>query len=312
MSPRWHKPILWYIRRATGPHIDYLLLSYVLFDRGFMVPHIAAGDNLDLPIVGGVLRRGGAFFMRRRFQGDRVYSAVFAEYLYQVFRRGHAVEVFVEGGRTRTGRLLPARTGVLQMTIDAHQRGIPRPIAFVPVYLGYDKLIEAASYVDELRGADKKRESLGGVFRNLSLVRQSFGAVQLSFGKPILLGALLDEHIGERPVRALGAQILTGINACAIVNGMNLVALSTLSMPRQAIDEAALVAQIELYRDLILRDGQHHDYRVNGHARCANRSPRGATWHARPRESASGREPNRDGSTGRRKLARNGRRHHES
>ena len=242
-------------------HIDYLLLSYVLFHRGFMVPHVAAGDNLDLPVVGGVLRRGGAFFMRRRFSGDRLYSAVFAEYIYQVFRRGHAVEYFVEGGRTRTGRLLPARTGVLQMTIDAHRRGVPRPIVFVPVYVGYDKLVEAVSYVDELRGAAKQSESVSGLFRNLRMVRQSFGSAQLCFGKPISLGGMLDDGM-ERPARILGERIGRGINACAYLNPTNLVALTTLSMPRQAIDESALVEQIDLYRNLIARDDGHHDYRV--------------------------------------------------
>ena len=242
-------------------HIDYLLLSYVLFHRGFMVPHVAAGDNLDLPIVGGVLRGGGAFFMRRRFSGDRLYSAVFSEYIYQVFRRGHAVEYFVEGGRTRTGRLLPARTGVLQMTIDAYRRGVPRPIVFVPVYVGYDKLVEAASYVDELRGAAKQSESVSGLFRNLRMVRQSFGSAQLCFGKPISLDGLLDDG-SERPARVLGARIGRGINACAYLNATNLVALTTLSMPRQAIDESALIEQVDLYRNLIERDAPHHDYRV--------------------------------------------------
>ena len=242
-------------------HIDYLLLSYVLFHRGFMVPHVAAGDNLDLPVVGGVLRRGGAFFMRRRFSGDRLYSAVFSEYIYQVFRRGHAVEYFVEGGRTRTGRLLPARTGVLQMTIEAHRRGVPRSIVFVPVYVGYDKLVEAASYVDELRGAAKQNESVSGLFRNLRLVRQSFGSAQLCFGKPIMLDELLNEDV-ERPARAIGVEIARGINASAYLNATNLVALTTLSMPRQAIDESSLIEQIELYRNLINRDAPHHDYRV--------------------------------------------------
>ena len=244
-------------------HIDYLLLSYVLFQHGFMLPHIAAGDNLNMPVVGGMLRRGGAFFMRRRFRGDRIYTAVFAEYLYQVFRRGHSVEYFVEGGRTRSGRLLAAHTGMIQMTLDAHRRGVPRPIAFVPVYFGYEKLVEATSYVEEMRGADKQRETVGGVLRNWKLVRQSFGTAQVSFGEPIMLDAFLEGCEDASPARALGARVLAGINDCAAVNGINLIALATLSMPRQAIEEHALTAQIHLYRELLRRDADHHGYWVD-------------------------------------------------
>ncbi len=234
-------------------HIDYLLVSHVLHHEGLMLPHIAAGDNLDLPLVGRVLRGGGAFFMRRRFARDRVYTAVFGEYLYQVFRRGHSVEYFVEGGRSRTGRLLPPRLGLLQMTLDAQRRGLPRPLAFVPVYIGYEKVMEAASYVDELRGAGKKSETVGDVLRGLRLARQFHGTAQVRFAPPMGLDALLtDPHVGgEEHARMLGGRILAAINAGAVVNATHLVSLATLSTPRQAIEEAALVAQIDLYRRLI-------------------------------------------------------------
>ena len=163
-------------------HVDYLLLSYLLYNHSLMIPHIAAGDNLDMPVVGSILRRGGAFFMRRSFRDDRLYTAVLSEYLYQIVRRGSPSEYFIEGGRSRTGRLLPARTGLLNMTIASHTRGVPRPIVFVPVYIGYEKLVEASSYLDELRGEAKSRESIRDVLRGIRLIKQVFGRVHVSFG----------------------------------------------------------------------------------------------------------------------------------
>ena len=236
-------------------HIDYLLLSYVLFHRGLMIPHIAAGENMNMALAGPLLRRGGAFFMRRHFLDDRLYTAVFSEYFYTVLRRGHSVEYFIEGGRSRTGRLLRPRTGLIKMTLSCVRRGVPRPLALVPVYIGYEKLIEAGTYLNELRGAAKAPESARGVLRSLRLVRQSFGKVALNFGEPIELDAFTEAHGEGGAARLLGLETLVRINAAASVNPVNLVALCTLSMPRQAIDEPLLHEQIDCLRELLQAGG---------------------------------------------------------
>ena len=238
-------------------HIDYLLGSYVLYHHGFVVPHIAAGDNLNMPVVGALLRRAGAFFMRRSFQDDALYSAVFSEYFYQVLRRGSPVMYFIEGGRTRSGRLLPPRTGMLNMTIASHHRGLPKPVVFLPVYFGYEKLIEGGRYLDELRGAEKRKESLADVVGNLRLLKQRFGRVAVNFGQPVNLGDYWQqhEHLGPREAaRQLGSDLLCGVNAAAAVTPINLVALVTLSMPRVAIDEQQLIDQVDVFRNLLGRE----------------------------------------------------------
>lgn len=244
-------------------HIDYLLLSYTLYQHGFMLPHIAAGDNLNMILVGPLLRRGGAFFMRRSFRRDRLYASIFNEYLYEMLRHGRSVEYFIEGGRSRTGRLLQPRTGMVQMTLDSNDRGVPRPIAIMPVYVGYEKLVEADSYVNELRGAKKSSESLFDVFQNLRLVRQKFGRVSLNFGKPIELHQFLEASSWPHSSAiALSREVLKRINSAASINPINLIALAILSMPTLAIDEKHLIEQIDCLRDLINSDADHHEYQV--------------------------------------------------
>lgn len=252
-------------------HVDYLLLSYLLFQRGLMIPHIAAGENMNLPVVGNLLRRGGAFFMQRSFRGDALHAALFSEYLYQVYRHGHCVEFFPEGGRSRTGRLLPTRIGLLKMTIAHARRGLPRPLAFVPVYFGYEKLIEATAYLDELRGVEKQRESFIDIVRSLRLTRQNFGRVEVNFGKPLHLADWLDQHPelrteadGAAEATTLGREILMRINDVASINPVNLAALVILCTPRLAIAESTLARQIDCYLDLLRRDGGNHDYQLTG------------------------------------------------
>jgi len=247
-------------------HIDYLLLSYQLYHAGLSIPHIAAGDNLNMPIVGPLLRRGGAFFMRRRFRDDRIYSAVFTEYLYQVYRRGHSVEYFIEGGRSRSGRLLPAQTGILNMTLDHNERGLPKPLVFVPVYFAYERLIESGAYLNELRGEKKKGESLGGLFSSLKLLRQSFGEVTVNFGTPLPLSSFIKNHKDlprSQLAKQLGEVITERINNVAHVTPINLVSLITLATPRIAIEEAELRQQLESMREVLAAHPPGAEYTVS-------------------------------------------------
>ena len=126
-------------------HMDYLVLSYLLYERGIVPPHIAAGINLNLPVIGTLLRKGGAFFMRRSFRGNPLYSAVFTEYVAQLVSGGYSLEYFIEGGRSRTGRLLQPKGGMISMTVRAFLRQPKKPVLFQPVYIGYEKLLEGNS-----------------------------------------------------------------------------------------------------------------------------------------------------------------------
>ncbi len=168
-------------------HVDYLLLSYVIYYRGYAMPYIAAGINLNLPVIGRFLRMGGAFFIRRSFRGASLYPIVFTKYVDVMMGRGHPIEFFIEGGRSRTGRLLPPKTGMLSMTVRSFLRNPKRPVAYVPVYFGYERVFEARTYIGELSGRPKEKESILGLLRSLPALRERFGRVHVSFGEPVLL-----------------------------------------------------------------------------------------------------------------------------
>jgi glycerol-3-phosphate O-acyltransferase len=248
-------------------HMDYLLLSYVIYVNGYPVPHIAAGINLNLPLVGRLLRMGGAFFIRRKFRGNGLYTVVFMNYLAAIMERGHSIEYFIEGGRSRTGRLLQPKTGMLSMTVRSFLRDPGRPVVFLPVYFGYERVVEGATYVGELSGQPKEKESVLGLLRSLRRLRERFGRVHVNLGEPIALEDVLDRHDGEWRRRKfddearapwiavavddLAGRIMRNINAAAAVTPINLLAIILLAMPRQALPEADLARQIELYRALL-------------------------------------------------------------
>ncbi|SDR79939.1 glycerol-3-phosphate acyltransferase [Halopseudomonas litoralis] len=248
-------------------HIDYLLLSYLLFRNSLTPPHIAAGINLNMPVVGSILRRGGAFFMRRSFRGNQLYTAVFNEYLHTLFSRGFPVEYFIEGGRSRTGRLLDPKTGMLAITLRSYLRSSRRPIVFMPVYIGYERVLEGRTYLGELRGKEKKKESFFDMFRVLSALKLRFGEVAVNFGTPVALNDFLDEQqpewrsqLGEpefkpdwlpEATRQLARTLGGAINAAADANPVNLVALAMLSTRRMALDEATLARILDTFTGLL-------------------------------------------------------------
>jgi glycerol-3-phosphate O-acyltransferase len=263
-------------------HMDYLLLSYLLYSHGVVAPHIFAGINLNLPVVGSVLRKGGAFFARRSFKGNALYSAVFREYMAQLVAGGYSIEYFIEGGRSRTGRLLQPKGGSLAMTVRAYLRQPTRPMLFQPVYIGYEKLMEGRSYLDELSGKPKEKESIWQLLTGIpKVLRSNYGQVVVNFGERIQLRDILATHAPEwdgqpvgddekpvwfsRTVDALAQKIQTHVNRAADVNPINLLALALLSTPKHAMGEADLRAQIALSKTLLAEVPYSHWVTVTPH-----------------------------------------------
>ena len=128
-------------------HIDYLVLNYVLFHYHMHVPRIAAGKNLAFWPMGNIFRKSGAFFIRRTFRGARLYATVFKRYVKALLKEGHPLEFFIEGGRSRSGKLVLPKIGFLSILLEAYKEGYCDDLIFVPSSISYDRIIEEKEYL---------------------------------------------------------------------------------------------------------------------------------------------------------------------
>lgn len=248
-------------------HIDYLLLSYLVHAQGLAPPHIAAGANLNFPIVGPLLRRGGAFFLRRSFKGEPLYAAVFREYLHTMLAKGFPIAYFIEGGRSRSGRTLAPKGGLLGMTVESFMREHPRPLLLVPVHFSYEKLLEGRTLVAELEGQPKESESLGALVRVARNLRHEYGSVYANFGEPLSVDQFLDRKApgwhalqgdeqrdtARRLTLPLAREMAERINSAVVINPINLFAMAIVPSPRHALDERGLVQQIDWLKTVASR-----------------------------------------------------------
>lgn len=255
-------------------HVDYLVLSQVFFKDGLVPPFIAAGDNLSFWPLGPLFRRSGAFFIRRSFKGDKLYSTICAAYIKRLLKEGHSLEFFIEGGRSRTGKLLDPKTGILSMCVDPVLEGALDDVTFVPVSISYEKIIEAASYAEELEGGHKKKEDVGALLstRKVLRARTRYGRVYIDFDAPITLRAFLaarglalppraelpreDDGVDRRGlVTELGHRILYGISGATRVTPTGMAALVLLSRPSNRTGEDELFARAAELTAFAARNG---------------------------------------------------------
>ena len=247
-------------------HIDYCALTFILYENGLMLPQVAAGNNLNLPIIGGILRGAGAIFMRRSFMKNTIYSTVFFEYIRSLMLRGSSIEFFPEGGRSRTGMSLPPRPGLLSLILRSFASLKGQKVKIIPIYIGYEKILEGQSYLSELSGSKKKRESLFDPFKVLKDFNDYLGNAYLNFGNPIDLDEFLDVNVSDdfhidsplekpewlKPITSLlGEEIIRSINNSVAVSSTSLFAISLLTEPTQVLTKETLMNRISFFLTLI-------------------------------------------------------------
>lgn len=248
-------------------HIDYIVLAYILYHRRIPLPVIAAGDNLSFFPLGPILRRAGAFFIRRSFRGDRLYGAVVDAYMRRIILDGHSLEFFLEGGRSRTGKLLPPKVGLLSVVVDAAIATRDQPLRFVPVSIGYERVVEEQSYIDESSGREKRKEDVRGLLAGAETVRGRYGRVNVQFGELLSLDDVLSElgsgqdlaNLSPPRRRALitrlAYRIMNEINRVTAVTPGALVATALLVHEQPGIEYEALLQSCRRLGKILARFG---------------------------------------------------------
>lgn len=239
-------------------HVDYLIISQILYNNDIIVPHIAAGDNLAFWPMGHIFRKSGAYFIRRTFKGDELYISIFKAYMKRLLKDGWTQEFFIEGTRSRTGKTLQPKFGLLTYMVDAYLDGVCEDLFFVPISILYEKVIESGSYMKELLGSEKSKEDFKGLVKTTGVLTSKYGNIYVQFGEPISIkqflfergfsGGYLDENKKKADIMALGYRIAYEINRIATISPSGLVCAIILSDNRRWFD----IDEIEDYARFLL------------------------------------------------------------
>jgi glycerol-3-phosphate O-acyltransferase len=246
-------------------YFDFLILSWLFYQNYLVPPHIAARENMAFGPFGFIFRRCGAFFLRRSFD-DPLYKEVFRAYVAHLIREGFTQEFFIEGGRSRTGKTLAPRLGMLTWNVEAFLESHRRDLFLVPIAITYERLVEEGAIVQEQEGAEKKDESMLGLVRARKFLRRRFGTVWVNFGEPISLA----EELGDRRpelrefatseaaaeglrevVERLGFRLVERINWAVVANATAVAACALLGEGRRGVFRSELCERMEQMVELL-------------------------------------------------------------
>ncbi len=234
-------------------HIDYLILNYVLYKHHMHVPRIAAGQNLAFWPMGHIFRKCGAFFIRRSFRGARLYSEVFNRYIKALLEEGHPIEFFIEGGRSRNGKLVLPKTGFLSILMRAYEDGYCDDLIFVPTSIIYDRILEERAYLTEMGGGQKDQENVWQIIKARRFLEKRYGKIYIRFSEPFSLKEYLSEvnRTRQNTPLDLAFRLVQAINDVSLVTPLSLVATAILSNHRRGFNAAELVETIETLLDFL-------------------------------------------------------------
>jgi glycerol-3-phosphate O-acyltransferase len=248
-------------------HFDYLLIGFLSFINQMAVPYMAAGKNLSFWPVGPLLRHGGAFFLRRSFKGLGLYTHVFSAYVRALVREKVNINFYIEGGRSRTGKLMPPRVGMLAFLLQAVEEGAVQDLTFVPCFIGYDQIPEERSYLRELAGRDKQAESFLSVIRAREILKRRFGKVYVRFDEPVSFRAFCENAaVGVNPTQMSSKEnrkllhdfayhLMYGIVRAGVVTPIDLAAAGLVCMKTHRVGRELFFKLVGYFSTMLKKGG---------------------------------------------------------
>ncbi|RMZ87194.1 hypothetical protein DV736_g5579, partial [Chaetothyriales sp. CBS 134916] len=265
-----------FLPRHTS-HADYVALHLVCYRLGLTLPVVVAGDNLNFPLVGAFLQHTGAMWVRRSFEGDVLYTTLVQAYLDTMMQHGYNLECFIEGTRSRTGKLLGPKFGILNFLLDSVLSGRTEDAYICPVSLQYDRVMEVDSYVTELLGKPKEKENLSSFLSATSVLSSNYGTIECRFYEPwsvksfireqqlrggsaeAAIGATFAPGSGERLrlLRTLGYRVLSNINDASVVMPTALVGTVLLTLRGRGVGKSELIRRVDWLISKVKANGGH-------------------------------------------------------
>ncbi|CAN9223441.1 unnamed protein product [Alternaria alternata] len=251
-------------------HVDYVSLQIICYRLGLALPTVVAGDNLNIPVLGSFLQHAGAMWIRRSFGDDQLYITLVQSYIDTLLQCGYNLECFVEGGRSRTGKLLPPKFGILSYMLDSVASGRVEDAIICPVSTQYDKVIEVDSYISELLGQPKPKENLMDFLSASSVLSLKLGRVDVRFHEPWSLKSFINQQRDRfsklpqqldtkedrlRLLRTLGYKVLSEINDVSVVMPTALVGTVLLTLRGRGVGKSELIRRVEWLSDRVRAQG---------------------------------------------------------
>ncbi|MFH1104057.1 MAG: glycerol-3-phosphate 1-O-acyltransferase [Actinomycetota bacterium] len=241
---------------AHKSNMDHLALTYVLYENGLPPNLTAGGINMNFFPIGPLLRRHGIFFIRRTFKDDEPYKFVLKRYIDYLLSKRFPLEWYLEGGRSRSGKLREPRYGMLSYVADSWRRGSCDDVVLIPTSIAYDQIQDVSAHAAEQRGERKERESFAWLVKVVRSLRRRYGRINLAFGEPVQLSQFLERYpAGTEPdpdasnveIAKLAFEVSVRINRVSPVTPISLVTVALLGAER-----ALTVGEVhEVVRELI-------------------------------------------------------------